>query len=95
MDTEADCRENRPHSGVGFQLRNGQAASQRRHDPALRRSPRSLHELLRGSKSTGTAKKQPNIKLLRRMEQIEALPLYEQRALLTTIDKFLAAAQDR
>jgi hypothetical protein len=27
------------------------------------------------------------------MEQIEALPLYEQRALLTTIDKFLAAAQ--
>jgi hypothetical protein len=27
------------------------------------------------------------------MEQIEALPLYEQRALLTTIDKFLAATQ--
>jgi hypothetical protein len=27
------------------------------------------------------------------MEQIEGLPLYEQRALLTTIDKFLAAAQ--
>jgi hypothetical protein len=30
----------------------------------------------------------------RRIEQIESLPLYEQRALLTTIDKFLAAAQD-
>jgi transcriptional regulator with XRE-family HTH domain len=53
----------------------------------------SADELLRGSKSTVAAKKQPSIKLVRRMEQIEALPLYEQRALLTTIDKFLAAAQ--
>ncbi|MHB8304001.1 MAG: helix-turn-helix domain-containing protein [Acidobacteriaceae bacterium] len=54
----------------------------------------STDELLRGSKSTVATKKQPSIKLVRRMEQIEALPLYEQRALLTTIDKFLAAAQD-
>lgn len=55
----------------------------------------SADELLRGSKTgPGPAKKQPSIKLVRRMEQIEALPLYEQRALLTTIDKFLAAAQD-
>jgi transcriptional regulator with XRE-family HTH domain len=54
----------------------------------------STDELLRGSKATAAAKKQPSIKLVRRMEQIEALPLYEQRALLTTIDKFLAAAQD-
>jgi transcriptional regulator with XRE-family HTH domain len=53
----------------------------------------SADELLRGSKSTIAAKKQPSIKLVRRMEQIEALPLYEQRALLTTIDKFLSAAQ--
>jgi transcriptional regulator with XRE-family HTH domain len=53
----------------------------------------SADELLRGSKSTVAVKKQPSIKLVRRMEQIEALPLYEQRALLTTIDKFLAAAQ--
>jgi transcriptional regulator with XRE-family HTH domain len=53
----------------------------------------SADELLRGSKSTVAAKKQPSIKLVRRMEQIEALPLYEQRALLTTIDKFLAATQ--
>jgi hypothetical protein len=29
------------------------------------------------------------------MEQIEDLPLYQQRALLTTIDNFLAAARDR
>ena len=43
MDAEADCRENRPHSGAGFQLRNGQAASQRRYDSALRRGPQSLH----------------------------------------------------
>jgi transcriptional regulator with XRE-family HTH domain len=54
----------------------------------------STDELLRGSKSTGAGEKQPSINLVRRMEQIEALPLYEQRALLTTIDKFLAAAQD-
>jgi transcriptional regulator with XRE-family HTH domain len=53
----------------------------------------SADELLRGSKSTVAAKKQPSIKLVRRMELIEALPLYEQRALLTTIDKFLAATQ--
>ena len=53
----------------------------------------SADELLRGSKSTLATKKQPSIKLVRRMEQIETLPLYEQRALLTTIDKFLAAAQ--
>ena len=53
----------------------------------------SADELLRGSKSTLAAKKQPSIKLVRRMEQIEGLPLYEQRALLTTIDKFLAATQ--
>ena len=55
----------------------------------------STDELLRGGKARPTAaKKQPSIKLVRRMEQIESLPLYEQRALLTTIDKFLAAAQD-
>ena len=28
---------------------------------------------------------------MRRMERIETLPLYRQRALLTTIDQFLAA----
>ncbi len=55
----------------------------------------SADELLRGSKTDSVpAKKQPSIKLVRRMEQIKALPLYEQRALLTTIDKFLAASQD-
>jgi transcriptional regulator with XRE-family HTH domain len=53
----------------------------------------SADELLRGSKSTVQAKKQPSIKLVRRMEQIEALPLYQQRVLLSTIDHFLAAAQ--
>jgi len=54
----------------------------------------SADELLKGSKTEpAPAKKQPSIKLVRRMEQIEALPLYEQRALLTTIDKFLASAQ--
>jgi transcriptional regulator with XRE-family HTH domain len=49
-------------------------------------------ELLRGSKSTGPSRRQPSLKLLRRMEQIENLPPYRQRALLTTIDGFLAAA---
>ena len=55
----------------------------------------SADELLRGSKSTVQAKKQPSIKLVRRMEQIEALPLYQQRVLLSTIDHFLTAAQDK
>jgi len=32
---------------------------------------------------------------MRRFERIETLALYEQRSLLTTIDKFIAAAQDR
>jgi len=34
----------------------------------------------------------PSLKLMRRMERIESLPLYRQRALLTTVDQFLAAA---
>jgi len=33
--------------------------------------------------------------MLRRLEQIESPPVYQQRALLTTIDNFIAAAQDR
>jgi transcriptional regulator with XRE-family HTH domain len=56
----------------------------------------STDELLRGKKSAAPARRQPSLKLLRRMEQIENLPPYRQRALLTTIDGFLAAAaQDR
>ena len=53
-------------------------------------------ELLRGKKkSTASSRRQPSLKLLRRMEQIENLPPYRQRALLTTIDGFLASSQDR
>jgi transcriptional regulator with XRE-family HTH domain len=51
-------------------------------------------ELLRSKKKAAPPEDQPSPKLLRRMKQIETLPVYEQRALLTTIDKFLAAAQD-
>ncbi len=50
-------------------------------------------ELLRGEKDAATAKKQPSLKLIRRMEQIESLPPYQQRALLTTIDAFLKNAE--
>jgi len=32
---------------------------------------------------------------MRRLEQIDNLPAYQQRALPTTIDNFIAAAQDR
>ena len=46
-------------------------------------------------KSSTPSKRQPKLKLLRRMEQIENLPPYRQRALLTTIDSFLAASPDR
>jgi len=50
-------------------------------------------ELLRPKKKAALPDDQPSPKLLRRMKQIEGLPVYEQRALLTTIDKFLATAQ--
>jgi transcriptional regulator with XRE-family HTH domain len=51
-------------------------------------------ELLRPKKKAPLPDDQPSPKLMRRMKQIESLPVYEQRALLTTIDKFLATAQD-
>jgi hypothetical protein len=54
----------------------------------------STEELLRPKKKALHPEDHPSPKLLRRMKQIEALPLYEQGALLTTIDKFIAAAQD-
>jgi transcriptional regulator with XRE-family HTH domain len=53
----------------------------------------STDELLRPSKKVAASATQPpSLKILRRMERIESLPLYRQRALLTTIDQFLAAA---
>lgn len=53
----------------------------------------STDELLRPRKKAASAPaSQPSLKLMRRMERIESLPLYRQRALLTTIDQFLAAA---
>lgn len=53
----------------------------------------STNELLRPSKKVAVSATQPpSLKILRRMERIESLPLYRQRALLTTIDQFLAAA---
>ena len=53
----------------------------------------STDELLRPRKKGASAPaQQPSLKLMRRMERIESLPLYRQRALLTTSDQFLAAA---
>ena len=53
-------------------------------------------ELLRPArKALAPASKKPSLKLVRRMEQIEALPTYQQRALLTTIDTFIAAAESK
>lgn len=53
----------------------------------------STDELLRPRKKSAVAPaQQPSLKIMRRMERIESLPLYRQRALLTTIDQFLAAA---
>jgi len=46
-------------------------------------------------KAKKVSSKQPSRRVMRRVEEIEKLPLYEQRALLTTIDKFIATAQDR
>jgi transcriptional regulator with XRE-family HTH domain len=53
-------------------------------------------ELLRSRKDrSAKPAKQPSLKLIRRMEQIEGLPLYQQRALLMTIDTFIAAAESK
>ena len=51
----------------------------------------TVDELLQAPK--GHPAKHPSLKLVRRMEQIESLPVYQQRALLTTIDTFIAAAE--
>jgi transcriptional regulator with XRE-family HTH domain len=45
--------------------------------------------------ATKTTAKQPSLKLIRRMEQIESLPTYQQRALLMTIDTFIAATESK
>ena len=57
----------------------------------------TVDELLQPRKKSGATKttKQPSLKLVRRMEQIESLPIYKQRALLTTIDTFIAAAESK
>lgn len=57
----------------------------------------TVDELLRTPKrgAAGKTAKQPSLKLVRRMEQIENLPVYQQRALLTTIDTFIAAAEGK
>jgi hypothetical protein len=48
---------------------------------------------LRGTKSPAAPKRQPSLKLLRRMEQIDRLPGNRQRALLAAIDFFLQHPQ--
>lgn len=54
----------------------------------------TVDELLQAPKSRAVKPtKLPSLKLVRRMEQIESLPTYQQRALLTTIDTFIAAAE--
>ncbi len=52
-------------------------------------------ELLRPKGRKAGPQQKVSRKVLRRLEQIESLPVYQQRALLTTIDNFIAAAQDR
>jgi transcriptional regulator with XRE-family HTH domain len=52
-------------------------------------------ELLRPKGGKAASSPKVSRKVLRRLEQIESLPAYQQRALLTTIDNFIAAAQGR
>jgi transcriptional regulator with XRE-family HTH domain len=54
----------------------------------------TLDELLR-PKGTRSISKQPSRKVLRRLEQIEALPRPQQTTLLRTIDTFLRGALAR
>ena len=55
----------------------------------------STDELLRPKHRKAAPQQKASRKVLRRLQQIESLPAYQQRALLTTIDNFIAAAQDR
>jgi len=55
----------------------------------------STDELLRPKRGKYSPQPKASRKVLRRLQQIESLPAYQQRALLTTIDNFIAAAQDR
>ena len=55
----------------------------------------STDELLRPKRGKTAPQQNASRKVLRRLQQIESLPAYQQRALLTTIDNFIAAAQDR
>lgn len=55
----------------------------------------STDELLRPKRGKAAPHPKASRKVLRRLQQIESLPAYQQRALLTTIDNFIAAAQDR
>jgi transcriptional regulator with XRE-family HTH domain len=52
-------------------------------------------ELLRPKGRKAAPTQTVSRKVLRRLQQIESLPSYQQRALLTTIDNFIAAAGDR
>jgi transcriptional regulator with XRE-family HTH domain len=52
-------------------------------------------ELLQPAAARTSKIKSPSLKLVRRMERIEALPTYQQRALLTTIDSFIAATETK
>src|SRR6516225_4332183 len=55
----------------------------------------STDALLRPRRGKAAPQQKTSRKVLRRLQQIESLPAYQQRALLTTIDNFIAAAQDR
>jgi len=55
----------------------------------------STDELLQPKRGKAQPPQKASRKVLRRLQQIESLPAYQQRALLTTIDNFIAAAQDR
>jgi len=52
----------------------------------------SADELL-GLKRSDNQGEKPDLKILRRLRQIEQLPAYEQRVLLKTIDNFLKGAE--
>jgi len=54
----------------------------------------STDELLRGSKGTRAAKKQPSIRLVRLWNRSRHCRSMSSGLWLTTIDKFLASAQD-
>jgi hypothetical protein len=89
--TEGDARSAPRTRPQGTRLNSARIGRAHRPDSSCRLRLRTWQTALPcGHGRSRCRAKQPGLKLVRRVEQIESLPIYQQRALLTTIDTFIA-----